>query len=84
MMDTAAGGLIDNEFTKDVTSSVILQGLGEVLFAFVMAHEDDPRGMCEFLQQRLSASSNFSKAAVDSSLAQPRYNDGAMQNYIAK
>lgn len=82
MMDTTTGGTMDNEWAKDVTSSVILEGLGEVLFTCVMVYQDDLRRMWKFLHQRYSPNFTFSKTAVKSSLAQTKYNGQVMQEYI--
>lgn len=40
--DTTSAGVMDDEYARDVSCSVILQGLGEVPFACVMDHQIDP------------------------------------------
>lgn len=81
--DTTTRGVMDDEYARDVAWSLILQGLGEVPFAFVMGHQDDPRRMWEFPHQRYSANKTFSKAVLHYSLARTLYADEEMQGYVA-
>lgn len=82
--DTAPGGVVDDVYALYVAFLVILQALGNVPFACVVALLDDPRGMSEFPHQPYSASPTFRKAALHSNLARGSYTGRAMQNYVAR
>lgn len=49
--DDGAGEIVDSELSKDVFCSVILQGLDELTFAYMMAHQDDMQEMWKFLRR---------------------------------
>lgn len=82
--ETRARVMTGDELTRGVACSVILHGLGEIPFACVMPHQEDPRKMWELLLQRYSARSTISKSTAYSSLAQTGYTGQVMQEYIAQ
>lgn len=81
---TTTGEVIDDKYAQDVVCSVFFHGPGEILFACVTAHQNDPRRMWEFLHQRYSARTTFSKALLNYTLARTRYTVQAIQEYVAR
>lgn len=63
---------------------MILQGLGKILFVFIMADQDDPQWKWERLFQSRSANTTFSKATLNLTLARTQHTYQAMNEHVAR
>lgn len=84
VVENCGGNITGGEYARDSGCSLILQGLEEIPFSCVIAHQDDQRKMWEPLYQRYIASKTFSKAILHSCLARIRYSGQAVKDFFAK